>query len=145
MNNILHYTMVVDIPINEESTKLYSKNPKLTDAAIDTHLYEVSRVMDKEGFITMERIFRMLKIRATPDCPHILFTDLQEWRYFEEEEKLRLFLANDFFMLPVFSASSRRRPPKLYEVKPESEDKEDGEEWRSEPKEPYESGETGKT
>ncbi len=107
------YALVIDIPINRETSRLYSPNRQLMMAAIEEVIHHIKRIISKEGFVTMERIFRMLELRSNPECPHILFTNVSDWN-FTDDELLSIMLEHDFELLTV-----NIKKPVLREVKME--------------------------
>lgn len=127
MDREVTYTLAIDIPINEETSGLYSENENLIMEIIDDSIHRIESISEKEGFISLERIFRILKMRESPNCPHILFDRLMDY-FFHEGNILSLFLDASFDLEPVFSSSKKQKPQKhmrILKPEPEGEQKEE--------------------
>ena len=139
------YTLAIDIPVNRETSKMYSPSDEITEYSVRYCMNHVKHVIKKEGFITLERVFRILDLRANPECPHILLTEVSDWTF--KNELLSIFFCHDFELLPVV-----RKRPNLREIladeaaKNEDDEEEEEEDWPSlSQKETSGSGESGET
>ena len=155
MDHEIVYLMKIVVPINQETTKLYSVDDDMLIMGLKTALNRIDMVIEKDGFITLERIFRILEMRASPECPHILFDALTDYGY--EEDILELSLSYSFETTPIFAKNTK--PDKVVKMshisrKPRVEQEaaeDDIQEWKpdtqqtSYPKETSESGESEKT
>lgn len=131
-NSVL-YKLTLNFPISEETTKLYSENDEVMVTALQEAINRIEVVIRKDGFISLERIVRILGFRSSPTCPHILFDDLADYRF--DGEWLDLELDCDFLVVPY-----EVKPRKLRVVAPEKNEEE--EEWQeSSPQETSGSGE----
>ena len=110
MDKIVSYTLAIDLPINQETTKLYSMNKEVRLAAIQEAINRLKHIIHKEGFISLERIMKLFGFRANYETPHILFTDFVESQY--GSGLLTLFLANEFELDSIFGKPSTK-PPRL--------------------------------
>ena len=126
------YTTAIDIPINKETSRLFSVDGDELIYAIEQCIKKIARIINKEGFITLERIFRILELRAHPECPHILFTNISD-RHFDNYW-LSLFLDHDFDLKLISGRQIELHeapPPRskglqvVKEEDPEEEQKED--------------------
>lgn len=132
-NSVL-YKLTLNFPISEETTKLYSENDELMVTALQEAINRIEVVIRKDGFISLERIVRILDFRSSPTCPHILFDDLADYRF--DGEWLDLELECDFMVVP-YEVKPRK---KLRVVAPEKNEEEEG--WQeSSPQETSGSGE----
>ena len=143
--NVALYLLKVQLPVTEETTKLYSENDELMVNAIQDGLDKIERMIRKDGFITLEGIIRVMGYRPSPTCPHILFYELSDYHF--DGEWLEMDLQCDFLLSPYEVVPKVKPKKKLYLVQkePEEENKEE-EEWQpSSPKETSESGESDQT
>lgn len=92
------YLMTIVIPINQETTRLYSVNDDMLVMGLESAVNHIGMVISKEGFITLERIFRILEMKASPNCPHILFDDFADYNY--RDGSLELTLGYSFEATP---------------------------------------------
>ena len=140
------YKLTVNFPISEETTKLYSEDDELMVVSLQEAMHKIETIIRKDGFISLERIARILGFRASPTCPHILFDDLSDYRF--DGEWLDLELECDFLVTP-YEISAKDRPKKKLYIVPEEEKEEENKEeevWKpSSPKETSESAESDKT
>lgn len=139
MDKQVTYTLAIDIPINPETSKLYSTNDELLFMSINQAMNVIQIVIEREGFISMERIFRILEVREHVECPHILFTHLSDWN-FTDTNLLSLFLEHDFELYPVLTKRTQKKKrkietrPRRPEPKEEPEEDDEGEYEDWEPK-----------
>ena len=140
------YLLKVQLPVMEETTKLYSENDELMVSSIQDGLDRIERMIRKDGFITLERVIQVMGYRPSPTCPHILFYELSDYHF--DGETLEMDLQCDFLLSPYEVVPKVKPKKKLHIVRdeePEEENKEE-EEWQpSSPKETSESGENDKT
>lgn len=108
MDKNVSYTLAIDLPINQETTKLYSMNKEVRLAAIQEAINRLKHIIHKEGFISLERIMKLFGFRANYETPHILFTDFVESQY--GNGVLTLFLANEFELDSIFNKSNKQLP-----------------------------------
>ncbi|MDT3386713.1 MAG: hypothetical protein LIR46_02965 [Bacteroidota bacterium] len=108
MDKNVSYTLAIDLPINQETTKLYSMNKEVRLAAIQEAINRLKHIINKEGFISLERIMKLFGFRANYETPHILFTDFVESQY--GSGLLTLFLANEFELDSIFSKANKQQP-----------------------------------
>ena len=131
MDRLITYTMCIGIPFNRETTRLHSDDRELEGAVVESTINHILNVLEREGFITMERIFRILKTKASPNCPHVIFTDLESWEMNEEEDGekiLMLWLSSDYELDPVAPTREKiiRMIKKTEEINPDQEGAENG-------------------
>ena len=108
MDKNVSYTLAIDLPINQETTKLYSMNKEVRLAAIQEAINRLKHIIHKEGFISLERIMKLFGFRANYETPHILFTDFIESQY--GNGVLTLFLANEFELDSIFGKPNTKPP-----------------------------------
>lgn len=140
MDKQVTYTLAIDIPINPETSRLYSSTDEVLFMAVNQAMNLINIVIEREGFISMERIFRILEAREHVECPHILFTHLSDWS-FSDTNLLSLFLEHDFELYPVLAKRTQKKKKRIIETRPrrpepkeEPEDIDEGEYEDWEPK-----------
>ena len=140
--NAATYVLKVQLPVTEETTKLYSENDELMVNAIQDGLDKIERMIRKDGFITLEGIVRVMGFRPSPTCPHILFYELSDYHF--DGEWLDLELECDFLLIPYEVTPKPKR--KLHIIREEPEEDKEEEVWQpSSPKETSESVESDQT
>lgn len=140
MDHEVIYNLLIEFPINQETTKLYSMNKDMTDMAIRHAIGRIKHIIGKEGFISLERIMKILEFRASYDTPHIFFDNLDTYRF--TNNTLSLGLDFSFELDSIFD--SKPKKPSLKLVNNE-ESNEDDEKWSTNATETSGSGESEKT
>jgi hypothetical protein len=140
MDHEVVYNLLIEFPINQETTKLYSMNKDMTDMAIRHAVSKIKHIIRKEGFISLERIMKILEFRACYDTPHIFFDTLDTYRF--ANNTLSLGLEFSFELDSIFD--SKPKKPSLKLVNNE-ESNEDDEKWSTNATETSGSEENGKT
>ena len=136
MDHQVTYTLAIDIPINQETSRLYSTNDEILFMAINQAMNVIHIVIEREGFISMERIFRILEVREHIECPHILFTQLSDWN-FTDTNLLSLFLEHEFELYPVLVKKAQKKKRRIETIprrpepkeEPENDDEGEYEDW----------------
>lgn len=141
MNHEVAYDLMINLPFNEETSTMYSMDEDMVLMSIEHALRHIEIIMDKDGFISLERIMKILGYRACQDTPHIFFDSLEGWHY--AEGNLAMELCFGFEANTVHG--KKHAPPKLKVVETMKEESGE-EEWTpSKQQETSESGENGKT
>ena len=140
-------TFDLNLPIREDTTKLYSENPMMTLTCLENAIDKIEMILKQDTFISLERLMRVFEFKATPYCPTIIFDELCDYGYDEEQGVLILSLSCDFPLMPrkvKEKPQGKRRHLKL--VENISKQDEESETWQeSTPKETSESEESEKT
>ena len=121
--NYVAYSVMISIPFNKETSKLWSPERSQTGATIMEIAEKMMRIITNEGCISMGRIFRLLKMREQPDQPQMFFDLLDDVRIEDEDEEnpngdLEIILEMSYVHAqePV---SSKNKPFQLHIVEPE--------------------------
>ena len=119
MGNELIYDIGMLIPLNFQTTKLYSDDEELLAANVSDAMSKIESIIKRDTFISMERIFRILEMRSQIECPHILFDYLNVNDFFitncgtEEKPDLALSLSLSYsFELTTFNIYTNNPPTK---------------------------------
>ena len=136
MENKARYLFSIDIPFNEETSRAYSDDPEICAAFAEHLVRKINLILNKEVYISMNRIFRLAEMREQLACPTIFFSELKDWSFDYAEDGngyvIELMLSNyDFHILPVAKPNYREQKQqhinrlknhRLHVVKNESEE-----------------------
>lgn len=119
MDNELVYDIGMLIPINFQTTRLYSDDMEILSENISDAMSKIESIIKRDTFISMERIFRILEMRSQIECPHILFDYLNVNDFAitncgtEEKPDLALSLSLSYsFELTTFNIFANNPPAK---------------------------------
>lgn len=138
MDTTILYTMILDIPFNEETTKQWDEDPIINQASIENDIQNIQRMIHKFGMVSTSRIFRAFGIEEQPEQPHIFVTEIREYEIYEAEDGgtcISIFLAGSFQQLIPPSKRQRqggRHFAKPYILDPEKESRKLAEEYVTE-------------